>query len=85
MKEQDRIPLRLFFMASPVPQHLDIASPKVSLRCLLMSDSERNKARVNALRILESLRYSVLSNLDIWRQIRFCPKMKRTQILLWCC
>lgn len=38
-----------FFMASPVPQHLDIASPKVSLRCLLMSDSERNKARVNAL------------------------------------
>lgn len=49
MKEQDRIPLRLFFMASPVPQHLDIAGPKVSLRCLLMSDSERNKARVNAL------------------------------------
>lgn len=49
MKEQDRIPLQLFFMASPVPQHLDIAGPKVSLRCLLMSDSERNKARVNAL------------------------------------
>lgn len=45
MKEQDRIPLRLFLW----PQHLDIASPKVSLRCLLMSDSERNKARVNAL------------------------------------